>query len=560
MTVYLAPGPFGCGGQFFTNGGLPLKEGLIYTYEAGTTTPKATYTMRDGMVQNANPIELDATGRPPQEIWLLEDAYDFDLHDALDNPIRTYQDIGGILDAATLAAPGGSDLIGFLQAGSGAVARTAQSKMRDLVSVKDFGAVGDGATNDSSFIQAAIDSVSASGGGNVWFPAGTYKCNVTLKDGVMLVGTMGGYGYLAGSVYQSKLVANSTGVVIDTPVSQTISCGAFGINIQGLGAGTACVGLRLRDVSYGQFKNLNIYNFADQGILVDSGSIACTFEDMLVYGCLLNQSRAAKIGTVDVDGTDHFFSRMEVSGSQSAASSANLYLCAWVLRGDVCFLTNCIGEIADEGFHLVNGSTLHRFLGCRADLNFGNGFNVGGASNVFDSCLSLNNSQETTNTYDNWVFQTTSGNCLTQSCQSVSNIAKVARYGFNDLLGSISAANWHSNVKSFGSGTAEYKNENTAGAAFAFGPQAGGALTQNSATPSVLGLTRCFTNNNSSTTITNFTNGVSGQEIYVLCGDANTTIQHNGSTISTSSGVSITCAAGTTYHGVKYGALWRFNG
>ena len=63
------------------------------------------------------------------------------------------------------------DQLGFLQSGTGAVTRTAQAKMRDVVSVKDFGAVGDGLTNDTAAIQTAINS-----GYSLTFPAGTYLC------------------------------------------------------------------------------------------------------------------------------------------------------------------------------------------------------------------------------------------------------------------------------------------------------------------------------------------------------------------------------------------------
>jgi len=51
----------------------------------------------------------------------------------------------------------------FEQTGSGAVKRTVESKLQDVVSVKDFGAVGDGLANDRPAILAAIGAASASG-------------------------------------------------------------------------------------------------------------------------------------------------------------------------------------------------------------------------------------------------------------------------------------------------------------------------------------------------------------------------------------------------------------
>ena len=69
-------------------------------------------------------------------------------------------------------------------------ARTLPDRFADVVNVKDFGAKGDGVTDDTTSIQAAIDFTSSRGGDIVYFPAGTYIQNdsLVIRNGVRLVG------------------------------------------------------------------------------------------------------------------------------------------------------------------------------------------------------------------------------------------------------------------------------------------------------------------------------------------------------------------------------------
>jgi hypothetical protein len=81
----------------------------------------------------------------------------------------------------------------FVQAGAGAVGRTLTSKLREVVSVRDFGAIGDGSTDDTAAIQAAITyaqsfyipetyASSSPGPGvtELFFPFGVYKITAAL--------------------------------------------------------------------------------------------------------------------------------------------------------------------------------------------------------------------------------------------------------------------------------------------------------------------------------------------------------------------------------------------
>jgi len=71
----------------------------------------------------------------------------------------------------------------YTPAGTGAVATDVETKLREGVSVKDFGAVGDGTTDDTVAIQAALDHVDSLGGGSVYVPATSsfYKLTETLE-------------------------------------------------------------------------------------------------------------------------------------------------------------------------------------------------------------------------------------------------------------------------------------------------------------------------------------------------------------------------------------------
>lgn len=73
-----------------------------------------------------------------------------------------------------LAASAGSSLVGFLQAGTGAVARTLQAKARESISVLDFGAVGDGSTDNTTAFTNFLTYLKNYGGKGI-VPAGTYN-------------------------------------------------------------------------------------------------------------------------------------------------------------------------------------------------------------------------------------------------------------------------------------------------------------------------------------------------------------------------------------------------
>ena len=92
---------------------LPLAGGLLYTYQAGTTTALATYTSNDGLIPCANPIVLGVNGIPATEVWLLStNNYKFVLATSSNVVLYTYDNINGIPSASSVInVPSGGIII-----------------------------------------------------------------------------------------------------------------------------------------------------------------------------------------------------------------------------------------------------------------------------------------------------------------------------------------------------------------------------------------------------------------------------------------------------------------
>jgi hypothetical protein len=143
-----------------------------------------------------------------------------------------------VVGTSDLAASTGAALVGSIQTGTSATARTVQAKLRDVVSVKDFGAVGDGTTDDYAAIAAALAAVDTAGGkgGTVFFPAGIYLSNskITVPDRVRLKG-VGSRGSILNLGYD--------GVLLE--FDSTTNTGVENMRL-GLGSYAAAVGIDIK--------------------------------------------------------------------------------------------------------------------------------------------------------------------------------------------------------------------------------------------------------------------------------------------------------------------------
>ena len=132
--------------------------------------------------------------------------------------------------------------INYNEGSTGAVTRTLESKLQESISVKDFGAVGNGTTNDTAAIQAAIDSLSPNGG-TLYMPPGTYLVDSLVFPADPCVINFFGSGI------------NSTILLMNSPTSPVITSTRASANIRS--TGNQFRNFSVKANASGSYSNLN---------------------------------------------------------------------------------------------------------------------------------------------------------------------------------------------------------------------------------------------------------------------------------------------------------------
>lgn len=231
----------------------------------------------------------------------------------------------------------------FIQAGTGAVSRTGQAKLRDIVSVKDFGAVGDGITDDTTAILAAIAALPTAGGTLLYDGQFLFSSTITITNKIRLIGG-GGIGTTTGDLPSSYFLKSSAlagnGIVLAGSGSLMVGGGVVG----------------------------QVGNTGDNIVLLQN-SITCrdvtsvrAGQDGFRVG--LDTARNCNAWVLD---NCHAYSNVRrgfyIHSGTTDANSGNAIACQALSNGE-------------DGFYNDN-ATLNTYTGCLAESNTGKGLHFG---------------------------------------------------------------------------------------------------------------------------------------------------------------------------------------
>lgn len=353
--------------QYFDDNGVPLASGFLYTYEAGTDTPLDTFTDYTGGTANTNPVQLNARGEAtvfwgssPYKIVLADkDGVVIWTQDHCTNDVSVDDGASGSLWTTVqgfinkIISSAGSSVIGFLQSGTGAVATTVQSKLRESVSVKDFGAVGDGIMDDGPAFQAAHDACHEGTAIRIPRPSSFYLVNtaISITKGMHWVGDSAD-----SSQHLNGVTLKSTAAIDVFNISPASSDKVFQFENFSIIGGTngfnyAAAGKYISRHSF--MRNIELDSQTNAGIKSIMGMIGCHHSDI---NC---------IGTGDyglwVEGTDGLLNASQWDSCRFGGKSVeSLHLKA---RSGIALFNNCIIESNFGAGLSCIGSSAHFYGG-----------------------------------------------------------------------------------------------------------------------------------------------------------------------------------------------------
>lgn len=272
-----------------------------------------------------------------------------------------------IADAMGLSGLSAGDQIAVDTVGADGRPASWKKKARDVLNVKDFGAKGDGSTDDTAAIQAAIDYAVATGRRSVYFPAGTYivtsPLHAQVETGTTTVGgsTKSRYAYGMGLTLRGeqvgKTVLRKTGQATYTISANNNINGGSTVDTTLFFGGTEGTGLYVSDLSIENASTGECYAiYATRARCVLERLNVCTnSHGIYLYGWLNNLTdiiiTAKEKGLWVANATSTVCNKVFVAGCNnpyylvSAYYSTLISCCAdsctgsiWTLKGSVSMI------------------------------------------------------------------------------------------------------------------------------------------------------------------------------------------------------------------------------